>query len=259
MEIFFHPEFRVLFIVFLMATFLPSIPLNAAASQQPAGDEKILFEAVNRERAERGLRALKWDATLAEAAKRHTALMAGQSLLSHQLPGEEELQVRAAQAGARFIRIAENIGEASAVEELHNGWMHSPPHRANILSPQLTSIGIAVQQSGELFYATQDFSTDVAELSLREQENRIGKLIEAKGLRVKLGAAEARAECRTKEDTPQLFAGAVVHFETADLTRLPSDLENLISQRRFHTASVGACAPSSAGGFTRYRLAVLLY
>lgn len=233
--------------------------LGVALAQTPTGDEKYLFDAVNHERAERGLRALKWDAALAEAARRHTTLMADRHTLSHQLPGEAELQVRAQQAAARFIQIAENIGEASEAEDLHYGWMHSPPHRANILSAKLTSIGIAVEHRGKVYFATQDFSVAVPDLSLSEQEDRIAKLLEKRGLRVARGNAEARQACRSNGDYPDRRPGGVAHFETADLTALPDGVVKMIARDGFRTAEVGACEPTPSGGFTRYRIAVLLY
>jgi Cysteine-rich secretory protein family len=234
------------------------MPSAGIVAQQPAGNEKYLFEQVNLSRARGGLPALKWDAKLAEAARRHTELMAEYGELSHELPAEAEVQVRAFAAGARFSMIAENIAEGDALEDLHYGWMHSPPHRANILSPILTSIGIAVQKIGKRYYATQDFSRAVADLSLHEQENRIGKLIEARGLRVTLGPEDARRACRSEGSYPGPHPREILHFETPDLTKLPDSLEKLIATHGFRTATVGACEPAPAGGFSRYRFAVLL-
>jgi Cysteine-rich secretory protein family len=240
------------------ACLLACVPRGAPA-QQPSAAEKYLFNAVNVERGERGLQPLRWDAALAEAAQRHTLLMAREKTLSHQLPGEPALQERASQAGAHFSQIGENIGEAMGVPDLDYGWMHSPPHRANILKPEYTSIGIAVRRSGKVYFATQDFSVAAAELSFREQEEKIGKLIEARRLRVALGTEDARQACRSNGPFRSQVSGAIVHFETADLTRLPADLEKMVARGEYRSAEVGACQPSGAGGFTRYRLAVLLH
>lgn len=53
------------------------------------------------------------------------------------------------QEGYQFISIGENIarGDFSNDQDLVRAWMDSPGHRANILNPRFTEIGIAVQAS----------------------------------------------------------------------------------------------------------------
>jgi hypothetical protein len=241
------------------AIFLIFFAPGLVCAQQPTGAEKYLFESVNHERTERGLRPLKWDAALAEAAKRHTELMAKHKSLSHDFPGEAELQVRTGNAGAHFRQVAENIGEATELEDLHYGWMHSPPHRANILSSELTSIGIAVLHSGDTYYATQDFSAAVAELSIGEQEKQIAKLIEKYGLHVKAGSEEARNDCAGHSGVTSGQPRAVAHFETPDLSVLPEGFAKTLSRGRYSAAAVGACPTKQSGGFTSFKFTVFLY
>lgn len=218
-----------------------------------------MFESVNHERTERGLRPFQWDSALAEAAKRHTALMAERQSLSHDFPGEAELQIRTGEAGAHFRQVAENIGEATELEDLHYGWMHSPPHRANILNPELTSIGIAVQHSGDTYYATQDFSAAVADLSIAEQEERIAKLIEKYGLKAKAGSEEARSDCAGHAGVANDQPRGVAHFETPDLSTLPEGFAKTLSRGRYSRADVGACPAKQTGGFTTFKFTVFLY
>ena len=52
---------------------------------------------------------------------------------------------------------------------------------------------------------------------------------------------------------------SVVRYETADLSHLPADLEQRVRGGKYRGAAVGACEAGGAGGFTRYRIAVLLY
>jgi hypothetical protein len=52
----------------------------------------------------------------------------------------------------------------------------------------------------------------------------------------------------------------VMRWQGADLDHLPQDLVNRLGTGRYRSAEVGACpAHSDQGGFTVYRLAVLLY
>ena len=107
--------------------------LPVLAQQSP---EQQVMDLANADRAQQGLPPLKWDPALAQAATQHAQLMAQQpAALSHQYPGEPDLDVRAGAAGAHFRAIAENIALAPSPQALDQEWMHSPPHRANILDP----------------------------------------------------------------------------------------------------------------------------
>jgi len=120
--------------------------------------EQALFDAANRERAARRLAPLKWNAALASAARAHAQKMAQAGTLSHQFPREMDLGTRVRVAGIRFRAVAENVAEGPSAAGIHAQWMKSPPHRANLLDPELDSIGIAVaERKGQLF-AVQDFS-----------------------------------------------------------------------------------------------------
>jgi len=93
--------------------------------------------------------------------------LAQQNSLSHQFPGEPDLAGRVAQAGARFSTIAENIAEGPSVVSIHEQWMKSPPHRRNLLDPQLDSVGISVAERNGTWFAVEDFSLAVGALSCR--------------------------------------------------------------------------------------------
>lgn len=238
---------------------------SGAASAQPSVAERALFEAANRERTLQGLPALRWDAALASAARAHAALMAQRGTLSHQFPGEPPVQDRARHAGARFSVIAENVAEAPTPEMIHSSWMHSPPHRANILDHELNALGVAVvgvtdRRNGQTeLFAVQDFSQGVADLSYEQQEQQVGELVAARGVQLKATNGDARKTCEMDRGWAGDRPGAVVRFESADLEQLPDDLDHKVLSGKYREASVGACAPGESQGFARFRLAVLLY
>jgi uncharacterized protein YkwD len=141
-----------------LAIALP-LPTIGAAQSTPTGSEKTLFEAANRERASQHLKALQWDPALAAAARQHASRMARHNELSHQFPDEPSLQERVRGAGVHYSAIAENVGEGPSAESIHSQWMHSPAHRANLLDPDLSAIGIAaVPGQGDMLFAVEDFS-----------------------------------------------------------------------------------------------------
>ena len=222
--------------------------------------EQILFDSANRERAARHLPALKWDEGLARAAREHAKRMAEQDLLEHQLPGEPDLSTRAREAGASFSHIAENIGVSPSADKFHDGWMHSPGHRANILDADSDCVGIAVVEDGEELYAVEDFARAVTPFSIEEQEKRVGALLADRGLRLIDIGNDARKSCELEHD----YAGNrkpryVMHYESPDLSQLPGNLEREIQSHRHKSAAVGACTPKATAGFTRFRIVVLLY
>ena len=234
---------------------------NACLAQERIPDtEKLLFDSVNRERAAQELPLLKWDEGLARAARKHAELMAEQNLLLHRLPGEADLTARAREAGVSFSHITENIGMAAYADGFHDGWMHSPGHRANILDAAIDSIGIAVVEGGEQLFAVEDFARIVTLLSIEEQEKRIGKLFAARGLRLVQIGDDARRSCELDRD----YAGSskpryVAHYETPDLSKLPEGLKKELQSGRYRAAAVAACPQRKSSDFATFRIVVMLY
>jgi hypothetical protein len=238
-------------------------PGLSAQQNPPAGSsERVLFDAANRERAAKGLLPLRWDESLATAARQHAEQMAQRNLMSHQLPGEPSVEERATRAGARYSVIAENVAEGGTPEAIHSGWMHSAPHRANLLAPEVDSVGIAVAEKkigGRLLFAVEDFSRVVANLSLQDQEKQVAALLGKRGLQPSEARDEARKTCEMDHGVPGSSAALVVRYEAADLSRLPENLEKQIQSGSYHTAAVGACEPAGGTGSMRFRVAVLLF
>jgi hypothetical protein len=226
-------------------------------AQQPA--EQQVMDLANADRAQQGLPPLKWDPALAQAATQHAQLMAQQPALSHQYPGEPDLDARAGSAGAHFRAIAENVALAPSPQALNQEWMHSPPHRANILDPRMDTIGVGLVQRGGNYYAVEDFASTVAELGPQQIEQKIGQLLQQRGLQPAGLTQEARQTCEMDHGS----AGGpkpwfVMRWTGTDLGRLPDELEQRISTGKYHKAAVGACG-NPGQGFTTYKIAVMLY
>src|ERR1700678_695952 len=136
--------------------------------QQPA--EQQLMDLANADRAQQGLPPLKWDPALAQAANQHAQLMAQQPALSHQYPGEPDLDARCGAAGAHFRAIAENVALAPTPQALEKEWMNSAPHRANLLNPAMNVMGVGLVKRGGNYYAVEDFADGVAQLGPEQIE-----------------------------------------------------------------------------------------
>ncbi len=227
---------------------------------QGSSAAESLFAAANRERVARGLAPLKWSDALASAARRHALKLAAQNTLSHQLPGEPPPSDRAAQAGARFSAMAENVAEGPSAESIHKQWMHSPPHRANLLDPHLDSLGVAVAERHGILFAVEDFSLAVETLSLAEQEKIVDAKLRSRGLSLLDYTTDARRSCALDNGYAGMHEPSfVLHYATADLQSLPDMLVQRIETGRYHAAAVGACSSNAKLGFSSYRLAILLY
>ena len=150
------------------------------AESRPVIDHDDLAAAIlaetNRERVARGLHPLKQDMRLVRAADGHTKFLVLAGGLRHHsfLPGRETVEARVRAEGLRAAELSENLallpirlpvirepGEGDEVEvvdgeetdlriekiaeKLVRAWLDSPRHRANLLSPNFTHLGSAVQ------------------------------------------------------------------------------------------------------------------
>ena len=135
----------------------------------------------------------------------------------------------------------------------------TPGHRKNILDPRLTSIGIAAVRGPGGLYAVQDFSQNVPELSVEEQEQKVISLLTAQGFRLADATAGARKTCENDAGLAGTSAKSMVRFEVPDLNKFPEEIEQQIRNRPLGKVAVGACRANSPPGFTRYRIAVLFF
>jgi len=234
-----------------------------AGRVMPAAAEQ-LFALANEARAETAAGPLKWDEALAEAARQHCLRMAAEGPISHRYGGEAELSDRAGQAGAHFSMVEENVAFGPTPAQIHDGWMHSPGHRSNLLNPAVDRVGIAVVAARGELYAVQDFARDVEELSPSQVEARVAALIRPNGVAILSNPALARQACASDHGVPEDRSGALPRFimrwQGADLSRLPAPLVEKLTSGQIRQAAVGSCpAQAGEGNFTAYRVAVLLY
>ncbi|MEK5070325.1 CAP domain-containing protein [Sporosarcina sp. FSL K6-1508] len=134
----------------------PVKPAETAQDASISAIEKAVLDLTNAERQKAGLKPLQTDSKLMNSARQKSADMASKNYFSHTSPtyGSPFDQMKA--NGVTYKSAAENIamGQRSA-EEVVKGWMESPGHRQNILTPGFTHIGIGYDKNGN--YWTQQF------------------------------------------------------------------------------------------------------
>jgi hypothetical protein len=202
---------------------------------------------------------LKWDPALAVAAFKHCQRMAAEGPIAHRYGGEPDVGERAALAGSHFSVIEENVAVGSYPATIHQGWMDSPHHRENLLSPEVDRVGIALVPSRGVLYAVADYAHAVPMLNQPQVEAEVGAQVKAGGVALSQDASDARAYC-ARGSKGGTAPGFMMVWQNADLTVLPQPLTDQLKTRRYRTAAVGSCpAQSIEGAFTAYRVAVLLY
>jgi uncharacterized protein YkwD len=130
---------RVLLVVLLMFLLVPAAQ---AATMSPS--ERSLLGAVNDVRAAHNLRPLKVDAKLLAVARSYSATMIQQDIFTHGAFAE-----RLARSGAQGPGFGENLawgtGRFASASNIVRMWMNSPGHRANLLRPGWTRVGIGAR------------------------------------------------------------------------------------------------------------------
>jgi uncharacterized YkwD family protein len=124
--------------------------------------EKRVFELVNEERQKQGLSPLSWSDSLAAVARAHSKDMNDRAFMAHENPDRLSPFDRMKNYGIRYSRAAENIAAGqTSPEAVMKGWMNSSGHRANILNPNLTTLGVGFYKGDGpyRYYWTQCFIT----------------------------------------------------------------------------------------------------
>jgi uncharacterized protein YkwD len=236
--------------------------------------ERQIFDWTNQERANINVPPLKWNNRLAIAARLHSDEMAKAKNLTHQVKGEPVFTERLAEQGARFNAAAENVGYGGDADILHQGWMNSPPHRANLLNPVYTDMGVGIVRLGDRLWATEDFATALLRLSSEEFETAVEQQVSARRKAQGLAPLKATSspELRKLACSGNSSASAVLsavphaglqaysyNFTTSKPEQLPQNVVNRILEFSRGSYVIGACASQpDSQGMTNYRVGVVI-
>lgn len=112
-----------------------------------ADAERRVVELVNAARREAGLQPVGIDAALAAVGRAQAEAMFRSAFFAHDSPTTGSPTDRLLAAGIPFLLAGENLALAATVDEAHARLMESPGHRANILNPAFTRLGVGVVRS----------------------------------------------------------------------------------------------------------------
>jgi hypothetical protein len=140
-----------------------SIPsFTATETAHEGGLESELLVLTNQNRTRQGLRALIPDEALTRIAREHSAGMAQQGFISHELP-YGDLKTRMSGKGYRYSTARENVASARSVAYAQSALMQSPAHKDNILAADVNRVGIGIVRRPPPFerelYITEIFAS----------------------------------------------------------------------------------------------------
>lgn len=157
-----------------------AITLAAPRAEGELSPEEVntrMLALINEDRRSAGKLALSAHAGLAEVALQHSVDMDAHAFVGHTSPTTGSAPDRMVKAGIRTPIVLENIGRSYAPEEIHKGLMDSPGHRANVLSAEVTHVGIgtAVQRGdGQSAYlVTEVFARMAEKIDLDDASERL--------------------------------------------------------------------------------------
>ncbi len=133
-------------------------------------DQQALLAAVNQARSQTracgsqsfsSTAPLQWNCLLASASARHSLDMATHNFFSHTGSDGSIMATRVQATGYNYRSLGENIAAGmSKVDQVMAAWLSSPGHCANIMDPQFTELGAAVEYNAGTnygYYWTQNF------------------------------------------------------------------------------------------------------
>ena len=123
--------------------------LAPPASADTASDESRVLALIMQVRSSVGAPALPVDPTLTSIARTWAAKMAREGTLSHN--GGVGTQVTAS-------RLSENVGMGGSADVVHQAFLNSPAHRANMVDTGVNAVGVGVAWANGSIYIVQDYA-----------------------------------------------------------------------------------------------------
>jgi len=142
---------RVGAVVLLLAATLVVQGVVARPAGAAARQREQMVSLTNRDRLERHRSRLALNVRLSRYAKRHSREMAERGYLFH----TPDLSARL--KGLSWSVGGENVGVASSLPKLESAFMHSAPHRANILRKAFSHFAVGIVRASGKFWVTVIF------------------------------------------------------------------------------------------------------
>jgi len=209
----------------------------------PDEAEQRLLELINADRSRAGLDGLVFDPDLADVALKHSEDMQANDFVGHVSPATGGSEDRLLRAGIATGLAAECVGKGYAPDEIHDGLMNSPGHRAAILLQGATHVGIGIVSEKE----NDRTSYLVTELFIRRipplgSDAKVILLAEINRLRGATGAAALEEDGALSElagETAREFLGDHALTQDEVMARLKRRIAKTVRNARSVIATLG--------------------
>ena len=138
-----------LLLVALLLVFV-GVSTASPASSAVSGREKKMFQRINKARANHGKPPLKLSAEISKMARNHSKKMAAEGQVFHSC-------LTCKFQGWNWSALGENVGKGKTIGKVHQAFMKSPGHRANILSTKYKKVGIGIVEAKGWLWVTEIF------------------------------------------------------------------------------------------------------
>ena len=140
---------------------------SVSAAPKILSQQQIL-DLVNRDRLAHGLSELSLDPTLNLAALAKAQDMLSKDYFAHTSPEGATPWHWFTSLGYKYTYAGENLAEGfSDASDLEKSWMASPGHRANILSPHYSDVGLAIVNFNNTNLVVQLFGSKDVKVTLK--------------------------------------------------------------------------------------------
>lgn len=136
-----------------------SFPATSQAAEEASADEMRALAVLNADRTKHGLLPLAYSSELTKLAEDYAQDMMARGFFAHNDPDGLTPFDRMNSYGIRYRYAGENLALNDNVEAAQAAFMNSPTHRANVLNPNYSQVGIGVKyaDNGKV-YVVQEFT-----------------------------------------------------------------------------------------------------
>lgn len=155
------------------ATFKKEALVASDATLFAAVNGGVLLAQSNADRLKNGLSLLEENPLLTRAAQTKADDMLARGYYAHVTPEGRTPLYFVDQVGYKYLNLGENLDLTylSTEEDVETAWMNSPEHRANLLLPQFTEVGVGISsgeyQGNQVTFAVEIYATPLPAATIK--------------------------------------------------------------------------------------------
>jgi len=207
------------------------------AQSSYASIESSYLNILNQERASRGLSPLHVNARLTDVAQSWASRMASSGVLQHNPALRSEV--------GNWRTLGENVGRGPDLADLATAFWNSPEHRANILDPDFTQVGIAATVADHRVWIAVEFREPMSRGTSASPLRGVSKAPEQ--------AYPGRLLLRGTHDPAVAYVQRLLDLRPTGAFGARTQQAVLAFQRRHHLAADGIVGPITWSTLVRAR------